>query len=459
MEKFLKVMNKYFIGLVAVFVLLTGFVKQPDLKEVKVVCEMEGCVASLKLYQFDGMNFSKVMDGKQTEEGYVFMVPKSEPRFYYVGMNEQMLRPVILGTEEEVKVSGQCNRMRSARVTSSLNSDYDKLKNELNTYNRNKQQLIRKLQQTREPEQVKSIKQQIKVIDDQQLGLLDSLDKANPYFASVVGLNIFPSFENYGQNYTNGLDYFANEFFQFADFKEEIYGRLPWTYEAYKSYTTTISGVGLPDEKHMQIMEIALKRVPEGTEAYKLAIGGVLAALNEKNHANYPHFAKMFIEKYKTTDPQAAGRLENELRRKQQLMVGGEAPDFSGQSPDGETIALSDLRGKVVLIDFWASWCGPCRRENPNVVKMYDKYKDKGFEILGVSLDSSKDRWIGAIEQDGLTWPHISDLKKWQSEYASLYGVRSIPHTVLLNAEGKIIARGLRGVMLENKVAELLGGE
>ncbi len=100
-------------------------------------------------------------------------------------------------------------------------------------------------------------------------------------------------------------------FSSLRNFKEEIYGRLPWTYEAYKSYTTTISGVGLPDEKHMRIMEIALKRVPEETEAYKLAIGGVLAALNEKNHANYPHFAKMFIEKYKATDSQAAGRLDS----------------------------------------------------------------------------------------------------------------------------------------------------
>lgn len=450
-------MSKYFLGLVAVFVLLTGFVKQPDSKEVKVVCEMEGCVAALKLYKFDGMNFTHVKDGEKIENGYVFNVPKSEPRFYYVGMNEQMLRPVILGTEDEVKLTGRCNRMRSARVNSKLNKEYDRLKNQLNSFNRNKQQLIRKLQQTRVEEQVTNLKQQIKVIDDQQLGLLDSLDKANPYFAKVVGLNIFPSFENYGQNYTNGLDYFANEFFQFADFKEEVYGRLPWTYEAYKSYTTTLSSVSLPDDKHKQIIEIALKRVPEGTDAYKLAIGGVLAALNQKNHANYPHFAKIFIEKYKSIDAKAAGKLENEMRRKRALMVGGEAPDFSGQSPDGETIKLSDLRGKVVLIDFWASWCGPCRRENPNVVKMYNKYHDKGFEILGVSLDSSKERWVGAIEQDGLTWPHISDLKKWQSEYAALYGVRSIPHTVLLDAEGKIIARGLRGINLEKKVAEVLG--
>lgn len=450
-------MKKYLVGLVAMFLIMTSFTKPPVEKEVKVICEVEGCIATLKLYRFDGINFTPVQDGKKTETGYEFSVPKSKPLFYYVGMNDQAVRPVILGTEDEVLVQGKCNRMRSARVKSKLNRAYDILKTELNGYNRSKQQYIRQLQKTRDPEKIKSFKEKLKVIDDQQLDLLDSLQSANPYFAKVVGLNIFPSYENYGQNYTNGLDYFANEFFQFADFKEEVYGRLPWTYEAFKSYATTLSSVGLPNDKHQQLLEIALKKVPAGTDAYKLAIGGVMNALNQKNHANYAHFAQQFIAEYKTKDPKAAGRLQNELNRKKQLMVGGEAPDFSGPTPSGETLKLSDLRGKVVLIDFWASWCGPCRRDNPHVVKMYEKYKDKGFDILGVSLDSSKDRWLGAIEQDGLVWNHISDLKKWQSEYARLYGVRSIPHTVLLDKDGKIIARGLRGQALENKVAEILG--
>ncbi|MCB0651277.1 MAG: TlpA family protein disulfide reductase [Saprospiraceae bacterium] len=347
--------------------------------------------------------------------------------------------------------------MRSARITSALNTDYDILKTQLNDYNRDKQQLIRQIQQTTNADIINNLKVKLKVVDDQQLNLLDSLKKVNPYFARVVGLNIFPSYENYGQNYTNGLDYFANEFFQFADFKEEVYGRLPWTYEAFKSYATTLSSVGLPNDKHQQILDIALKRVPEGSDAYKLAIGGIMAALNQNNHENYSYFTQKFIDVFKTKDPETTARMQSELNRKKQLQVGGEAPDFSGKTPAGETLTLSDFRGKLVLLDFWASWCGPCRRENPNVVKMYNKYKDKGFDIIGISLDDNKDRWVGAIEQDGLDWHHISDLKKWQSEYAALYGVRSIPHTVLLDQEGKIIARGLRGAALESKVAEILG--
>ena len=140
-------------------------------------------------------------------------------------------------------------------------------------------------------------------------------------------------------------------------------------------------------------------------------------------------------------------------------MNGGEAPEISLMSPDNKKVTLSSLRGKIVMIDFWASWCGPCRRENPNVVRLYQKYKDKGFEIMGVSLDTDRNRWKAAIEADGLTWIHGSDLKGWRSAPAGLYQVHSIPQTFLLDKEGKIIAKGLRGEALANKLEELLGSK
>lgn len=135
--------------------------------------------------------------------------------------------------------------------------------------------------------------------------------------------------------------------------------------------------------------------------------------------------------------------------------VGAIAPDFSLQTPEGEKLSLSSLRGKYVLIDFWASWCGPCRQENPNVVKVYNNFKDKGFEILGVSLDKEGGAWKQAIAADGLPWKHVSDLKYWQSEAAQLYSVQAIPQTFLLDKKGVIIAKGLRGAQLESKLAEL----
>lgn len=139
------------------------------------------------------------------------------------------------------------------------------------------------------------------------------------------------------------------------------------------------------------------------------------------------------------------------------LQVGQNAPEIALNDTDGNILKLSSLRGKYVLIDFWASWCGPCRMENPNVVRIYNKYKDKNFEIFGVSLDREKKDWLAAIEKDQLTWKHVSDLKFWSSEGAKAYGVRSIPATYLIDPNGKIIAKNLRGESLEAKLGDILG--
>jgi peroxiredoxin len=138
------------------------------------------------------------------------------------------------------------------------------------------------------------------------------------------------------------------------------------------------------------------------------------------------------------------------------VAIGQPAVDFTMDNMEGEPVALSSLYGKYLLVDFWASWCGPCRRENPNVVAAYQEYKDKGFDILGVSFDRSKDKWIEAVEVDNLTWHHVSDLKYWGNEAGKLYGINSIPSNILLDPDGTIIAKNLRGEELHHKLEELL---
>ncbi len=426
---------------------------------VTFTATLKDCRGPVTLYRFNGVNFEAFQSPTAVSDSvFQFKIPKSaEPVFYYVGEQPDMARPILLGTEKDVKLVGSCRAIRTATASSSpLNDQYEDLKGRITAFKRETSLLGKKLQSVYgDSAQMAPLTQRLKVMDAAKLSYLDSLKKKQPFFGKVAALDTYVSFDPKKHKYPSEIEYFANDYFQFVDFKDKTYENLPWIYEAFKSFTSTLTLIPLPEGAMKGYLDKNLQKIPANSRTRLMAMSGIITILKQKESPDFIYFADQFINEFKEEMPQATADLKKQVNAIRGFSLGGEAPDFAQKTPEDKDLKLSDLRGKVVLVDFWASWCGPCRRENPNVVRLYNQYKEKGFEILGVSLDNVKDRWVQAIEKDQLKWKHVSDLKGWQNDVAQLYGVRAIPHTILLDAEGKILARNLRGAELEEKLAQL----
>ncbi len=440
--------------------LLIGFQLQAQsAKTVTLSCRLAGCPSAPRLFQFDGVLMKQFKEaGAPSPDGtYTFSLPAGSPQFYYLGTRNDQTLVILLGSEQNVKVEGNCADVRTASILNSpINDSYSWLKNRINILKNQTNQNLQQYQiAMQNPQNLEGVKGMMKELDNQKLLLLDSLKRTNPFLANVAAITTYLSWPNNQGAYNNEIEYFASEFFKFTDFNDKGLDGNPWVFESFQSYAVTLASVGVTDESQKMVFDQVLQRIPTGTPRHRLALAGIAAGLKQKNSPNYVHYAEALLRQLGPEDQATAAVLQQQLAGMRSFIIGGEAPDFGQATPEGKLLKLSDLRGKVVLIDFWASWCGPCRRENPNVVKLYNTYKDKGFEILGVSLDRDKQRWLDAIAQDGLTWPHVSDLQQWSNAAAQLYGVNSIPHTVLVDKQGRIIARNLRGEALAQKLAEL----
>jgi peroxiredoxin len=223
--------------------------------------------------------------------------------------------------------------------------------------------------------------------------------------------------------------------------------------------TTTINAIKSADNPAVAMYELGYYQSTAGNS--RVGLQGMddndVNDLITTIAAKFPDHTRLATLKQAVSARQQA-MADRERQQASSSWVGKMALEFALPDVNGKLVKLSSYKGKYVLVDFWASWCGPCRYENPNVVNAYKKFKGKNFDILGVSLDDKKDKWLKAIKEDNLTWTHVSDLKKWQSEVVGMYGFGEvgIPYNFLVDPEGKIIAERLRGNDLDAKLAEVL---
>ncbi|MCO6485859.1 MAG: TlpA family protein disulfide reductase [Saprospiraceae bacterium] len=427
---------------------------------IEVVAEVS-CpgVETVFLYRFGGLHFDKAYQTGVKDGKAVFRLPEQDWRFYYLGAGDQDVLPVIVGQEKQVLIRVNCERWATSEIVDSpIHREYQSIKSQINGLKNQGAQLTKQhyaqLSGGQTPE---AFVDAMGRVDQRKLAFLQETAARHPFFGQIVAFNTYLSYFVQPHEYANEVDYFAGEYFRFVQWDRPGLEDHPWVFESFKAYADALADTRMTPDQLVGYIDRGLGLVPAGSRTYLLALSGVIGGLEKANPEAFVPFARRYIDQYGKTQPKEAQALQEKIGAKGALVAGAEAPEFSQADPEGNPVSLRSLRGKVLLIDFWASWCGPCRRENPKVRQLYDRYKDQGFDILGVSLDSDRQRWLDAIQKDGLVWTQVSDLQGWRNAAGQLYQVSSIPHTVLLDREGRIIARGLRGAALEQKLAELFG--
>ena len=433
--------------------------------EVTLVCKIYSAPANsqyIALFEQVGLAYREVARGQRLpDSSFVLKIPASKPRLYHIGFNETMNGRIILGEEKSLTLYANAQYMEKGRTTGSpANKALENMMKRIQALRDAGEQLrneFRLARNSRNDQTVKSVDDRLAALDKEKTAFLDSLKTANPMLWRSASLQLSPDYFSGRKGYTDELEFYGKEFFAYANLADAAYEETPDVLDAFQNYVALLSQLGANAAKSKQMVETQLAKLTAGSNSYRRALSGIVSGFKASNHPDYFAFAKKYVDTYRANDLGDVNRLEYDLKKTSTFTPGMEAPDLVGNTPEGDSYALSKLRGKYVLVDFWASWCGPCRRENPNVVNMYKKYNGKGFEILGVSLDRDAGAWKKAIEQDGLSWRHISDLKGWNSDHAKLYSVSSIPQTLLLDREGKIIQRNLRGEQLGEKLKEIFG--
>jgi thiol-disulfide isomerase/thioredoxin len=405
--------------------------------------------AKLYLFEYFGVNYYKV-DSTVVKNGqFKFSFQKPLPRgFYQIGPEGKNSFIIILANEQVILEADCKNLGATLKISNSVENKYFR---ELLSFNAQVGEMqaaskdLPALKESNPDEYNKKVAGFQKKYDS-----LQTTNNAMKVSVMQNGHNLF--FEKVLKMFMIDEKTEKDAFFSEGELKDEEYTRGDMMVNKIAYYLQKYGG---QDEKLWTAEAYDLgSRCLEKSKNRELVFLSTLQIMAQSGMSAPPAIVKALKLEYGNSK-----RTKEILAQlpKGEPNEGDEAPEIVLADATGKKVALSSLRGKYVLIDFWASWCGPCRMENPNVVRVYNTYKDKGFTIFSVSLDNSKDNWLAAIQKDGLVWQnHVSDLKGWQSEGAASYSVKGIPATFLIDKNGIIIGKNLRGPSLEKKLSELI---
>ena len=405
--------------------------------------------SNVSLYYLLGTS-ADLVGTSELKSGKLIFNEEHKRGFYRLGKAQDQSRVVVVGNEA-LSISGEWDKWSEISIQPSKEDDlFNEFQTIIMTGNQGVHALGKKAQklmplQRTDPEEYQARMANLKVKFDsvmleQEQGLYKlSAENSETYIGKMAGFLL-------KNEETRPYDYFS-----VGDLTDEEYLSGEMVKTKLSIYFQRYLGGNV---KNWQMrFDQLLTGTPEGNAKLVMYSAGMdifvpldqkyASALAKRFYKDFPNspLAKHYYDQLPKAPPS----------------VGDVAPNIALANPEGNTMELTDLKGKVVLLDFWASWCGPCRRENPNVVKAYNEYKDKGFTVFSVSLDNNKDRWLGAIQKDGLVWEnHVSDLKGWKSAGAKKYGVRGIPATFLIDEKGVIRAVNVRGGRLEKELNKLL---
>jgi peroxiredoxin len=400
--------------------------------------------------------------------GFKFEIKDTLPQgLYKIGLDQTNAVSIVLSGEKDVSIMVDYGQLKADNITdtnSGENEAYRALLDEWNCMAGKMVSLnIKKTQiSTVDPfytRKVKAIEEKVRLISQEHNVHLLYIKDTHPdsFMAEVlVSLSLIPirtDHPDLKDRYDNERAFIYDYFFEYIDFEDERIIHTPFLAKKYFTYLdqyTYHTAQGFKDS-----VNLLLVKAEANSEVYEFTIQYLIDTFHEKGLAK---LADYVIDNYeKGCVKPLSARTVDKIKNLKRLRVGQIAPEIVSQSPDGKAISLSSLIGKkVLMVYFWASWCKGCETENPNIVRLYNTFQDKGFDIYAVALDSDKTKWLEAIKKYKSTWTNVSDLRGWLSEAVETYNVNRTPAIYLLNKEGKIMAKKLRGKELEMKLNELL---